>query len=806
MRDFVQDLRFALRMVVKNPGFTGVAMVTLALGVGVNTMIFSVLYGILMRPLPYVQPDRLVALRSVSAVHHEPRGGISQPDFEDLRDHARCFDGMGAYYDATLALSIGSRPERVGAGIVSAGMFHVLGIRPALGREFLREEEVSGRNLQCMLSDGLWRSRFNADPHVIGRTIRLNSRDRTIVGVMPPRFRFPETADIWIPLTYDPASDTRDQRGASVIARLRDGVTPSQARAALATFSRQFARDYPSTNADWEIQARSLHAEYVEEVGAIMTLLMAAVTFVLMIACVNVANLLLARGAARGREMAIRVALGASRGRLIRQLLTESVVIAALGAALGVALAVWGIDLVMRMIPVEMPFWMKITVDPVALYYTLGVAVTCGLLFGMAPALHASRPDLNTALKDSGPVGGAHRSRMLRGLVVAEVALSLVLLVAAGLMIRSFQRMTSERPGFDPRGLMTGRVQLPWVNYHDPLVRVRFMEQLVQRLQAVPNVASVSVSATLPLSHATWSNTALAEGVAISSRNEQRVDINVVTPDFRRTLGMSLLQGRDLTTQDRDGAPLVVLVNHTLAARWWPGQDPIGRRIRHPMGTPEKPGPLRTVVGVVADVKRGEANMPILPAVLVPALQESLWQMRVAMRARHGDAAALADPLQRVVAGLDPDLPVYDSYTMPAMVHRTMWEPRLYAWLMGVFAALALVLAAVGLYGVMAYAVAQRTREMGVRMALGATRRDLLRLVVGQGMWLTVAGLLIGLGVAGAVTRLLASLLYGVGPLDPFTYASVTVALAGTALLATAVPAHRASRRRTRAIVLRSIA
>ncbi len=793
MRDLVQDLRFALRMLGKNPGFAAVTIVTLALGIGVNTMIFSVVHTLLLKPLPYLDPQRLVEVTMVSPKQGITGDEMSSPDFLALRDGIKSFESIGAYTDMSLSLTVGGRPERVQSGFASAGLFHTLGIQPVLGTEFTREHEQDGRNLVVILSDRLWKRRFDGDPSIVGKELRINGRMRRVVGVMPPDFRFPEVAEMWVPITHGP-TDSRGERWLATVARLAPGVTRKEAEAEVAGLAARIAREHPKTHEDLGMRVREQNWEMRDEIGIVMAMLMGSVVFVLLIACANVANLMLARAATRSREMAVRVALGASRGRLLRQLLTESVVIAVIGAGLGVLLAYWGLDLTLSAVLDEMPFWMKFSIDGTVLAYTTAIAVGSGLLFGLAPALQASRPDLNTALKDSGPSGGAHRNRLLRILVVAEVALSIVLLIGAGLMMRSFHRMASEPLGIEPRGVLMGRVSLPWVRYHDPVLRTQFAADLEQRLKSQPGVEAVSLSNTLPLTRSSWSNTLQIEGKPLEKPGERNhTYVSVATPGWFDVLKGKVVHGRTLGPQDGAGQQPVVMVNQKLAAASWPNQDPIGRRIA--LASPDDSAIVwRTVVGVFADTKQHRPDQPIRMAVLMPALQESLYTLTIAMRSAGGDPLALADAMRAAVTSLDSDLPVYDVSTMEATIQRTYWEKRLYAMLMATFAALALLLAAVGLYGVMAYAVAQRTREMGVRMALGARPADLLRLVVGQGMRLTLVGLALGVGGAFLMTRMMASLLYGIGPHDPFTFLTVPITLSLTALLATVIPARRAAR------------
>ncbi len=792
----IQDVRYALRSLRRSPGFTATVVAVMALGIGVNTNIFTVVNGILLRAMPFPAAERVVVVEQTNRATGDNDMEVSFPDLFDYRARARSFERFGAYYESNAYLTLNREPERFQSAVVSADLFPALGVKPMLGRGFTPEEEELGRNWSSVVvSHRIWRDRFASDPRVLGRTLRMNGRTRTIVGVMPPGFRFPETADFWIPLPYDPAEDHRDARFLEVVARLKPGAPLESARAELQTLAQALEREYPATNTGIGVAVVQIQERWAREIRPMMILLMAAVGFVLLIACANVANLMLARATVRHRELSLRLALSASRGRIARQLLTESVLLALAGGALGLLVAQWGMDLVLATIPIELPYFLHFEQDGRVLAFTGLVAVGTGILFGAAPALHPFGASLAESLKEGGAhaSAGAARGRLRSALVVAEVALALVLLAGTGLMVRSFLRMQDPRMGLEPRGVLTGGITLPFAVYPQDEQKRVFFRELVHEVEALPGVRSAGAVTVLPAGNNSWTRSLTVEGGAATDPNTwPSFYYAAATPGYFRTVGIPLRRGREFRDADGGGAERVAIVSESAARRLWPDRDPIGRRLRFREARDSVV--WRTVVGVVGDVRQlvRDHRRP-LAAVYVPHAQDPHQTMSVVVRSDR-DPAALAAAVRRRLQARDPDLPLYETRTLPAAIQRALWEPRLYTVLMGVFALLAVAIAAVGIHGVMAYSVAQRTQEIGIRMALGAAQGAVLRMVIGQAMRLTVLGLGIGLAAAFATTRLMANLLFGVSPSDPPTYLGVTLILAGSALLASWLPALRATR------------
>jgi predicted permease len=790
MKTLWQDARYGLRMLMKNPGFTLTAVITLALGIGATSVIFSFVNGILLRPLPYRDSDRLVLLDENAPKRGIASMGVSYPDFLDWREQNRVFTGVAAYdggWDYTLT-GIGE-PEELLCAWASYNAFEILGVAPILGRTFTAEEEGWKNGLVGILSHDLWVRRFGAKPDVIGRTIALNTRSHTVIGVMPPGFKFPKVADLWVPMP--PVMGGRTDHGWSAIARLKLGVTLEQARSDMTAVARHIEEQNPDTNEGVGVKLIPLREGLAGDYRKALLILMGVVGLVLLIACVNVANLLLARASARTKEVAIRTALGAGRWRVFRQLLTESVVLGVMGGALGLMLAFWGLDLLLAAIPTDLPFWMRFDLDGRVLGFTAGVTLLTALIFGAAPALQASKVDLNEALKEGGrSSSGAGRHRTLRTLVVAEVALSLVLLIGAGLMMRSFMRLQHTNSGFNPENLLTLRLNLPVAKYDFPQRRA-FFQQLLERTRATPGVEAAGAAFNLPLREAPSESSLTVEGYpALPPGQAPMVNTNVITPDYFRTMGIPLLIGRDFNDADTGDSMSVTIIDERLAREYWPNESPIGKRIT--LGPPEDKEPWYTIVGVVGAVKNESLNLTRRKTVYVPHAQYSTDDMSLAIRARNPEN--LAPAIQRQVKAMNPDLPIINMQTMTEVISDSIWQPRLYAILFGVFAAVALALASVGLYGVMAYSVSERSREIGIRIALGAQRRDVLKLVVAQGLTLTLIGIGIGLAAALALTRLMRSLLFEVSVTDPLTFAGLAALLSVVALLACYLPARRATK------------
>jgi len=797
MDRFLQDLRYGFRMLIKSPGFTIVALVTLALGIGANTAIFSVVNAVLLRPLPYEKPERLVMIWGQITRWGIPRNSISQPEYADLRERNEVFDGIGAYASGSFNVSGSDKPEYASGAFVSHEMFDVLGRRPVLGRAFTVDEEKPGAGNLAILSDGFWRRHFAADAEIVGKTIMLDGEPSTIVGVMPPQLPFPAAGtDLYVPLTIDLANNDRGSHYLKVLARMKPGVDTERAGASLTKIARNLETEYPDNYKDsgWNLFLVPLHEQIVGTVRPALLVLLGAVAFVLVIACANVANLMLARAAAREKEVAIRTALGAGRWRLIRQLLTESLVLAILGGGLGLLLAFWGIDALVALGPADLPRVEQISVDGNVLLFSLAASLLAGALFGVVPALQVSRPSLNDTLKDTGgrTSAGVRGRRVRNVLVVLEVAVSLVLVAGAGLMIRSFSRLLEVDPGFQPRGVMTARMFLNPATYTRPEQIESFYSRLLERLGQIPGVESASAITQIPMGGSYSSGTMTVKD-RLGDENEESIEVDQrsVGHAYFDTMGLSLVKGRSFSGQDRAGAPPVAIVDESFARRYWPDSDPIGREIK--IGGDRSPRPWKTIVGVVRHVKQYGLDQDGREQAYFPFTQEPQLSMVLLLRTKQ-DPLALSSAVQAQVQALDKDLPIYFVRTMEQVVAGSVAQSRFSLLLLAAFAGVALVLAAVGIYGVMAWSVSQRHHEIGIRMALGAQGTDVLRLMLRAGLTLTVAGVLIGLASAMALTRLMESLLFQVSVVDPAAYVLGTLLLGSVAMLACYIPARRATR------------
>ncbi|HEX8559123.1 MAG TPA: ABC transporter permease [Pyrinomonadaceae bacterium] len=811
MKTLLKDLRFGLRTLLKSPGFAFVAVAALALGIGANTAIFSAVNTVLLRALPYENAGRLVALyTSNDPTVAEPRGPLAYPDLLDYRAQAKTLEHVAVYQSVgtVMSLSAGDEPERVRGTEVSADLFPALGVGAARGRLFTREEDVEGGPAVIVISDGLWRRRFGADPSAVGREVRvgIGGRTVTVVGVTPPGFKFPpntaDAVDYYAPFV---AENTRSRpegmnnRGSvsyEVVAKLRDGVTVEEAAAEVTTIASRLEAQYPDTNTRRRARVVSLHEDLVRPVRPALLVLLGAVGLVLLIACANVANLLLARAASRSREIALRTALGATRGRVVRQLLTESMLLSFAGGVGGLLLAVWGVEAIVKLSPGGVPRLAETAIDGRVFLFALGVSVLTGVVFGLAPALQASKTDLASSLKEGGRSGtaGAARNRMRAALVVSEVALSLVLLVGAGLLVKSFRQLLTTDPGYSPERVLAVTVALSTKRFADDEGRAAYFREAVERIRQLPGVDSAGLTRLLPLGNSDSFksfNIAGRPRFAPGSRNSGRN--YVVSPDYFRVLGVPVRRGRVFAQSDVKNSPPVVVVNEALARKYFPDQDPLGQQLIFD-GPDDQPLPPREIVGVVGDVRFQGFNDEVRPEFYVPFEQTPSAVSEVVVRARAEDAAALAQPVRAALKGVDPNLLIWETRTMDELVGRWTAPQRFNVALLGVFAALAVLLASVGIYGVMSYAVTQRTHEIGIRMALGASRGDVLGMVVRQGMILTAAGLAVGLAGAAALTRLMAGLLYGVSPTDPAVFAAVSLLLAGVALVSCLVPARRATK------------
>ena len=805
-----QDLRYALRGLRQRPGFTAVALITLALGIGANTAIFSVVNGVLLRALPYDRPERLAMIWGHRT--QEPQAELSVPEYWELRERTRSFARVAAFADGSVNLTGSGAPERLRTGYMTADAPAVLGVVTTMGRGFTADEDLPGGPAAVLLSDALWRRRFGSDPRIVGRTLLLDDAPATVVGIMPAAFQLPThhagtPMELWAPLQLDPAID-RSQRGwhfLDVVGRLRDGVTLEAAAGEVSILLRGMLAAYPAEyTPEFDGMATSVSREVVGDVRPAILVLLGAVLLLLVIACANVAGLLLARSETRQREMALRRALGAGRARLLRQLLTESVLLATGGGLLGLLGAAWGVRALVLAAPDSVPRLGTVSIDARVLAFTAGLMLLTGILFGLAPALPAMRANLSGALTDGGRAGtpGAARQRFRRALVTAQVALALVLATGAGLLVQSFLRLRQVDPGFVPERLLTARVELSPVRYATAGATRAFYRDLLEWLGALPGVRSAAAARALPMTGrleiGDWSF--VLEGHAASPplpTDWHPADWQVVTPGYFVTMGMPVLQGRGIADQDRLGTPGVVVINRTLARQVWPGGDALGRRVL--LGGGGADSVWRTVVGIVGDVRHRGLSAAPRPEMYLPAAQfpagtgTPTRSMYLVLRAA-GDPDALAGALRAAVAALDPDIPLSGVQTMEAAMGSWAAGRRLVMLLVSGFALLALTLGAVGIYGVMSHLVAQREREIGVRIALGAVPGQILRMVLAQSAWVVGAGIVVGIAGALAATRLLAGLLFQVRPRDPLTFLGTACALVVVAAVATLVPALRAVR------------
>ncbi|MGH9837616.1 MAG: ABC transporter permease [Blastocatellia bacterium] len=809
MQTLWQDLRYGARMLMKKPGFTLIAVITLGLGIGANSAIFSVVNGVLLREAPYREPQRLVMvwadrpqLQAQTGISDFP---VSAADFADWRDQNQGFEQIAAFHSQSFNITGGGEPEFLGGVRASANLFALLGIEARRGRVFLPEEDRAGNNRVVILSDGLWQRRFGSDPKIIGRTISLNNEPYTVVGVASPDFQFPRKAELpagfgfpgevslYTPLALTP--EQRNNRGRdylAVIARLKPQTRFEQAQAEMVGVAERLEQQYPDTNRNKSVRLVAFHQQVVGKAQPALLALLGAVGFVLLIACANVANLLLARAAARQKEMAIRAALGAGRWRVIRQLLTESLLLAASAGALALLLAVWGVDLLRTILPDNLPRAGEIGVDVRVFGFTLVVSLLTGILFGLVPALQASRTDLNETLKEGGRSSGGGGHNRFRGLlVVSEVALALLLLVGAGLMLRSFIRLMSVDPGLDPQNVLTMDIRLPRSKYQPPQ-QAAFFQQLLERLRALPGVQSAGAVYPLPLGGAEEGMGFGIEGRPPAAPGEQlTAGPRWVSPDYFKVLKIPLLKGRVFTEGDGGDSPPVLVINEAMARQYWPNEDPIGRRVA--FNSRDNQPIWREIVGVVKDVRHTALDTESKPQMYFPFTHFPLPFMTLVART-DGDPMSLVAAVRGQVRAIDKDQPVSNIHAMEELLARSVSERRFNLLLLAIFAGVALLLAAVGIYGVMSYSVEQRTHEIGVRMALGARTADVLRLLLGQGMKLVAMGVAIGLAAAFALTRLISTLLFGVRATDPVTFVALALLLTVVALLACWIPAWRATK------------
>ena len=796
MNTLWQDIRFALRMLWKNWSMTAIVIVVLALGIGANTAIFSVINAVLLRPLPYADPDRLVRLSEDSP--QVPQMSISYPNFLDWREQNRVFSGLAAVQFRSLNLTGANEPERLAGRAVSANFFDVLGVRPALGRGFAADEDRPGANRVCLIGHGLWQRRFGSDASIIGKQLTMSGEQFTVVGVLPESYRFGTPTDVFVPigLRADEMTERSSHPGIYAIARLKPGVTVETARAEIVAIAERIAQQYGMQGNSATLT--SLQEFFVGDIRTSLLVLLGAVGFVLIIACANVANLLLARAASRQKEIAIRTALGAGRWRIIRQLLTESMVLALAGGIGGLLLATWGVDALRAASVDSLPTTAQIDLDRQVLLFTLFISLITGVVFGLAPAFGASKPDLNDMLKEGGrgATAGGRRATVRSLLVVSEIALSLVLLISAGLLVKSFWRLLNADPGFAAQNLLTMQLALK-ANEGEGGKVLNFFRELEGRVAGLPGVEAAAYSNGLPLLGASDTSFAIEGRPHPEPGKQPQTMLYATSPDYLRAMGIRLIKGRFFTAQDTQRSQRVAVIDEAFARQQFPDEDPIGQRIAG-----DGDAPSAEIVGVVAHVKHFglDADESIQAQLYFPfnqapddALPSLAGRMNFVLRTT-ADPLNLTAAVRREVQSLDPNQPVYNVNTMEETLDRSLAAQRLSTTLLLLFAAVALVLAAVGLYGVMSYAVTQRRHEIGIRMALGAQTGDVLRLVVGQGMTLILIGVALGLAGAFAATRVMASLLYGVSATDPVIFFSVALMLAIVALVACYVPARRATK------------
>ncbi len=795
MRDFTTDLRFAWRSLWKHPALTVIAASALALGIGANTAIFSVVHAVLLAPLPYPEPDRIVRLIDTNPQANLPRFPSAPPDFADWRAQNRVFSELTAMRRGNVNLTGEGDPERLVGARVSADFFPLFRVPAELGRTLLPEEDRVGGPKVVVLSHRLWQGRFGGDPKIVGRRLLFDGEPTTVVGVMPEAFAIPQRAELWLPLQLQVSDDLRGAHFLSVAGRLKDGVTIEKAQSEMSGIAARIALAHPDSNKDWGVRLHPLRDLMVEDVRPALWVLLGAVGLVLLIACANVANLLLSRLAAREREVAVRSALGAGRGRLIRQFFTESLLLSLFGGLLGVLLAWQGTHALVALFGDRVPRANEIGMDSAVLGFSFALSVGCGLLFGLLPALHSSRTDLRSSLSEGGRgQAGDRRGRLTRRvLVFAEVALAIVLLVGAGLLVRSLRELQRVEPGFASTGILTAEIQLPGATYAQPESVDAFYRALQPRLAAVPGVDAAAVTSSLPFSGSRSLFAFEIEGQPIPDlSNAPASNAAFVSNGYLSALKIPLLKGRFFDDRDRFGGAPVIVINRTLAEKMWPNQDPMGKRLT--FDVPNVPNPVwQTVVGVVGNVHTGDLSedpgmQSYQPLSQVPPSSAGLI-LRTA-----GEPAALASALVRAVRSVDPSLPLSSVQTLSRRIDDSVAAPRANAVLLGLLASLALVLSAVGVYGVLSHSVALRTREIGLRMVLGAGGGEVLRQILVEGLSTVLAGIAAGLIGAYFVVRLLASLLFGVQVRDPLTFVGVPVVLLVVALFATWLPARRATR------------
>ena len=804
MAKAIQDLKYGLRMLRKSPGFSLVAVLVLALGIGANTAIFSVVNAVLLRPLPFEEPSRIVHVWHVPPAKQFPgmtRFSVSAANYVDWQRENHVFDKMAIYSGASMNLTGGGKPEFVRAAAVSSDFFAVLGTKPILGRTFVQGEDQLGHEHEAVLTYAFWKSRFGGDRSIVGRQITMNEEPYTVVGVMGPEFMYPAWEQkLWVPLAWTAKeAAVRGEHHSVVIARLKQGVEIKQAQAEMSAISERLARQYPEDDKDWGALVVPLREDIVGDVRPALLVLLGAVAFVLLIACANVTNLLLARALARNKEIAIRSALGASRTRLIQQLMVETILLALAGGLAGLVVAKFGMDLIVHFLAQQLPRSTEITLDGSVLLFTLIVSVLTGIVAGLMPAWRLSKANVNETLKQGmGRAGDSGGNRTRAALVICEVALSLMLLAGAGLMIRSLWNLRGSNPGFDPRGTLTASLPIPGTKYKSPQEEISFWNRVLERLRALPGVESAGVVDDLPFNGGSHQPIMIEGRPKVPMAEQPEVDVRVISTGYLRTMHIPVLRGRDFNDSDAADRQGVILISQAMAQRFWPGEDAMGKRLTLTFA----PDKIREVVGIVGDVKLDGLDQPDKnSAIYVPLEQLSTppsgeWHsfgLELVVRTTT-PPENLVPAVTSGIHEIDPEQAVLHTMTMEAFTDESISQQRFNMLLLATFAGLALVLAAMGIYSVLSYGVRRRVREIGIRMALGAQLRDVLRLVIFDGMKPALVGL--GIGVVGAllIGRVMASLVFGVKTTDPATIVSVSMLLAGVALLATAVPAYRATR------------
>jgi len=796
MENLVSDVRYALRSLLRRPAFTIIAVLTLAVGIGANTAMFSAVNALLLKPLPWPGLDRVVAIWDNSPSRGYVHNEVTAANYLDWQAQSQSFEQLALYGWWSANLSGTDTPERVQGFFVTANYLDALGVKPIIGRNFLPEENQPDRDTVAIISHSLWQRRFGGDPNILSKTIKANGYVLNIIGVLPEHFNYPKGGEIYVPLEFTPQLvKNRRMHGYYVVGRLKPGVSIKSAQSEIDNITARLEQQYPNDNAGWGATVFPIVADTVRAYDTVLWVVMAAVAFVLLIVCANVANLMLARASGRQREIALRAALGASRWRIVRQLLTESVIVALLGGALGVLIAFWGIDALRAANPGDAarfaPGWHQLGLNFTVLAFTLGVSLLSGIVFGLAPALQVSKPNLNDSLKEGSRQTSGSSHRLRSSLVVVEIAVSLVLLVGAGLAVRTFLALLKTDPGFNPDNLLTLNIVLPRAKYTDNAKRSAFYTELIQRVKSTPGVESAAAVNYLPLGQSNSSDAYLVEGEPEPAPEQENLGrYRVCTPDYFQTMGIRVVKGRAFTDQDNAGAPPVIIVNEALARKHWPNGEAVGKRIR--WNAPLAKAPWIQIVGVVQDVKH-ELNIPVTPEYYLPYAQD-VWGAMVVVARTKVDPGSLASALRQQVWAIDADQAVFDVRTMQEVRSISVSMYSSGSVMLGIFAGLALLLASIGIYGVMAFAVTQRTQEIGIRMALGARSADVLKLVVKHGMKLALIGMVLGLAGSWALTRFMKRLLFGVEATDLLTFSVVSAFLLLAAFVACYLPARRATK------------